>query len=326
MQPDGNPRTGDRGETWIADMVRAVTALHVEPSDHEKLSRIATLLGMAKGAPARQAPGGGAAPRAAPPSPPASSGVESARQKPSAGHGRVEAQDERLQVLRPVSTPAPDDRRSWSEPALAEQRRGRAEDPPFETLLPPTSESATLHLVLSRVVREGPVDVNALLDTVCRGDVLSQLPREPVRTLRFGVQVLVDLGMGMQPFHRDQSELVRRIGALAGEHSRDVRYFSESPLHGSGKEAGWSWKAYEPPPPGARVLILSDFGLHAEDVTPQLKNEWLQTVQLIKRAGCRPLALVPAPPEAWPHWLVALMPVLSWDRRTTTARVHAVLS
>lgn len=326
MQPGVDRWVSRRGENWIADMARAVTALGVDASDHETLSRIAALLGMEKAAPARSPAGDEPVQRAVPPVATAGPAAEPTKPASHPPRGPAGLPEEPLQVLSPVSTQPPDAGRGWSEPALAEQQRKKPESLPHQPLLPPTSESATLHLLLSRVVREGPVDVGALLDTVCRGDVLSQLPREPVRTLRFGVQVLVDLNVGMQPFHRDQAELVRRIGALAGEHSCDVKYFSESPLQRSGAEAGWTWRAYEPPPPGARVLVLSDFGLHTGGATPQLEAEWRHTAQLIRRAGCRPLALVPSPPELWPRWLQGLMPVLSWDRQTTTARVHSALS
>ncbi|MEU6987279.1 hypothetical protein ABZ946_28225 [Streptomyces sp. NPDC046324] len=315
-----------RGENWIADMARAVTALGVETSDHATLSRIAALLGMEKAAPARPPAGDERLQRALSSEATVSPTAEPSKPASQPSRGPAELPEEPLQVLRPVSAQTLGSKRGWSEPPLAEQQRSNPEPLPHQPLLPPTSESATLHLLLSRVVREGPVDVAALLDTVCRGDVLSQLPREPVRTLRFGVQVLVDLGVGMQPFHRDQAELVRRVNALAGEHSCDIKYFSESPLQRSGAAAGWTWKAYEPPPPGARVLVLSDFGAHTGGATPQLETEWRQTAQLIRRAACRPLALIPSPPELWPPWLQRLMPVLSWDRQTTTARVHSALS
>ncbi|XUZ27259.1 hypothetical protein ACQVDT_20955 [Streptomyces sp. RMIT01] len=325
MEQRDAPQAGRRGENWIADMARVVTALGISPSDHETLSRVAGLLGMERAAPVRSAGREEPARRPAP----ATAGT------PVTGHGKATAPrlreptgfPDELQILKPIGMQqAPNTGRGWSEPALAEQQSRKPEPLPHQPLLPPASESATLHLLLSRVVHEGPVDVDALLDTVCRGDALSQLPREPVRTLRFGVQVLVDLNVGMQPFHRDQAELVRRIGALAGEHNCSTRYFSQSPLQRSGARAGWSWKAYEPPPPGARVLVLSDFGMNTGGATAELQGEWRRTVQLIRWASCRPLALVPAPPERWPHWLPALMPVLSWDRYTTTARVHSALS
>ncbi|MFB7360225.1 hypothetical protein [Streptomyces gardneri] len=311
-------------------MARVVASIGVDPSDHEMLSRIASLLGMSREAtaarllpgeePARLASSAPAGRFPVPEEEPARSAL------PETGR-HLQVPEEALQVLSPISTGMAAAERSWTEPALAEQpRHAPQQDAPHQTLLPPSSEAATLHLLLSRVVPEGPVDVGLLLERVCRGDVLSQLPREPVRTLRFGVQVLVDLGMGMQPFYRDQSELVTRIGSLAGRHSRDVKYFSGTPLHRSGPGAGWTWRAYEPPPPGARVLILSDFGLNEGGMASEHEDDWCEVVRLIRRAGCRPLALVPAPSAQWPPWLVALMPVLAWDRCTTTAHVYAALS
>ncbi|MGW0778841.1 hypothetical protein ACWD01_35695 [Streptomyces sp. NPDC002835] len=74
------------------------------------------------------------------------------------------------------------------------------------------------------------------------------------------------------------------------------------------------------------MIVLSDFGQNTGAVLPEQEADWRKVAGLIRRAGCHPLALVPAPPDRWPRWLAALMPVFSWDRGTTTARVHAALS
>jgi hypothetical protein len=200
---------------------------------------------------------------------------------------------------------------------------------PYESLLPPSSEAATLHVLVSRRVPEGPVDVDRLLDRLAENVAVEELPRQPVRTLRFGVQVLVDLGEGMEPFWRDEVELVDRVTSVAGPQSCQVRYFSGCPLHRSGEGAGWTWKPYRPPARGAKVLVLSDFGCNADrsaTAAARLHKDWQETVGIMRRHGCSPVALVPLPRTGIPSWVSGLMPVLSWDRTTTTAQAQVGLS
>ncbi|MFK4222175.1 hypothetical protein [Streptomyces sp. NPDC019890] len=218
--------------------------------------------------------------------------------------------------------------RSWTQPVLQERpvRRSHRRSL-YQPLLPPRTEAAILRLLLSRVVNEGPIDVERMLTTLASGSYVSELPRQPIRTLRFGVQVLVDLGVGMQLFMRDQQELLERIAAIVGRHTCDVRYFGGSPLR-NGASGGWTWKPYVAPPLGTRVLILSDFGQHqaphaSEAAAPR---DWQKTVTILQRGGCLPVGLTPLPPARQPAWLRALMPVLTWDRTTTAATAYARLA
>nr|WSZ19377.1 hypothetical protein OH837_41745 [Streptomyces canus] len=193
-------------------------------------------------------------------------------------------------------------------------------------LFPPRSESAILRLLLSRVVHEGPIDVQKILTAMAHGHHVAELPRLPVRTLRFGVQVLVDIGEGTRLFARDQQQLLNRITAIAGEHACDVRYFAQNPLR-SGPSAGWSWKPYTAPPAGTRIVIVSDFGHNAVPRAEQANNRkgWQRAAALWHRAGCLPVGLAPLSPRQQPAWLRTLMPVLSWDRSTTASTAHARL-
>ncbi|MEU2742192.1 hypothetical protein ABZ656_44595 [Streptomyces sp. NPDC007095] len=318
------------GEIWIADMARVVTSLGVDLADHVTLTEIAELLGMQMPAPVRRAsqtgaPHSGAVPPSPQPPPPA-------RPSAPATESASPAQpfpDEPTPLLTPLSS-GQSEPRAWAEPALALQDQQPAAHPaPYEPLLPPSSEAATLHAVLSRIVFEGPVDLERLLDLVAENAFVTELPRRPVRTLRFGVQLLVDLGEGMQPFLRDEMEILERVAAIAGRHSCEVRYFTDCPLHRCGEGAGWTWKPYRPPASGAKVLVLSDFGQHGNSggsAAYRLRRDWEAAVDLMRRNGCLPAALAPMPPDRFPAWLTSLMPVLSWDRTTTTARALIGLS
>ncbi|MFF2535894.1 hypothetical protein [Streptomyces cyaneofuscatus] len=319
---------------WVGDLARALTRLGVDHGDREAVRRIAVLLGLRgpvpgpEPAPRWQAPSAPEAEeerRAAPPPPlraeDAAALPDNAESPPSTTEGAAGP----LPLLTPLAG-ASGARPAWRFPALAERGDGPAEaEPAHHSLLPPNSETATLQTVLSRTVPEGEIDTHRLLEEFATGRPLQDLPRLPVRTLRFGTQVLVDLGPGMEMFARDQEELVNRITVIVGRHATDVLYFAVSPLNHVGPGAGWTWRPYRPPAAGTRVLILSGFGcnLPGSGPSPMLWQEWQEVTALLRRSGCRPAALVPLPPDRFPAPLTSLMPVVSWDRSTTTVQAES---
>ncbi|MFJ2008305.1 hypothetical protein [Streptomyces chartreusis] len=330
--PDGEALDVPRGipEIWIADMARVVMALEVAASDHRQRGEIAQLLGMIAPEPAHQAAPSARGGQHLPPS--ASSAAPAKKRLRPVEERTVPARqlpDERTSLLPPLST-GQSGPRTWGEPMLRAAPPAQGASPlPYQSLLPPSSEAATLHVLLSRTVPEGPVDLDRLLDGLAGNVAVEELPRQPVRTLRFGVQILVDLGEGMEPFWRDETELVDRVTAIAGRQACQVRYFSGCPLRRSGEGAGWTWKPYRPPARGAKVLVLSDFGCNADSgasAAARLRKDWQESVEIMRRHGCPAVALVPVPRKSIPSWVSDLMPVLSWDRTTTTAQAQVGLS
>lgn len=319
---------GPRGQIWLGDVARAVAALGVDAADLATVSRIANLLGMEISG---SAPSPGASGRRDPapppePDPPSRDAQDDA--SPTVETPEPPSPQPNVPVLEPVAarggTP-----RNWREPALAAAGQSvAAQRPALQTLLPPHSEAATLRLLVSRLVAEGPVDVDRLLDLICTATPVPELPRRPVRTLRFGVQILVDLGEGMEPFLRDAMHVVDRVRAISGRHGTDVRYFADCPLDRCGPGAAWTWEPYRSPAAGTRALVLSDFGRRLEAtgrLPAHYAGNWRRTADLVRHNGCSPVALVPVPTERWPRWLTGVMPSLCWDRTTTAAAALSAL-
>jgi hypothetical protein len=221
---------------------------------------------------------------------------------------RVEA------VLLPDSLDEPDERLPF--PA---ERPARL---PHLPLLVPRWTGAILRSVVSRRVGDGPVDVAALTDLIARGRPVDRFPRLAVPTLRYGVQVLVDRGGGMQPFRRDQNQLAETIRAVVGERLVEVGFFSDVPLRGTGPGPRWTRTGYRPPEPGRPVLLLTDFGIGGplDDPRRAVRDEWEEFAAVVTRAGCGIAALCPYPPERRPDWVSRLCPVIHWDRATTAGR------
>jgi hypothetical protein len=189
-------------------------------------------------------------------------------------------------------------------------------------LLPPRSSRSILQALLSKEVREGPVDIDALVTEVAFNAFHGRIPREPVRTLRFGVQVLVDQGDSMTPFAEDQDQITRQVRDLVGVNRTDVRYFADSPLWGTGYGPPWTWRRYQPPEPKTRILLLSNLGagVSPTDLTGDVRAEWEHFAELVARHECDAVLLVPYPVGRLPGWITRLFAVATWDRSLTTGR------
>jgi hypothetical protein len=192
-----------------------------------------------------------------------------------------------------------------------------------EPLLPPRSAAAILLTMIARNTEDGPLDVAAIVEMLARRQAVERLPREVRPTLRFGVQVLVDLGLAMQPFAQDQVQVVAQVRGVAGPERTSVLYFADSPTRGAGPGPRRTWRRYEPPQRGTRVIVLSDCGLSGPALHPRRSQpeEWQSLAGQLRREECDPVALIPLPVVRWPRWLSTLMPLVCWDRNTTAASV-----
>jgi hypothetical protein len=308
-----------RSEIWVADLARAFAAL--QPRTAEERAAIGRLLGFEPAlAPSPAVPG---SPRpesaeAGLPFPP-----DRRRRIPSlplprrtrpGGSRRDQARPVMLSPVGQDPVPAV----TWmTEPlrfATSEQLR---ELPPYTPLLAPRSTTATLQTVLGRLVPEGPVDVSLAVDRLARLEPLTRLPRRGRRSLRFGVQVLVDWGEGMEPFRRDQVELARRVAWVTGPEQTQILYFNGSPFRGAGPGAVWTWEPYRSPPAGTRVLILSDLGISGRGRSRTA--DWSGLARLLAAQDCTAVALVPYPPGRWPAPHHRPFPLVPWDRKVTAA-------
>ncbi|MEV0220068.1 hypothetical protein [Streptomyces sp. NPDC050704] len=315
-----------RAQIWVGDVVRA---LEVARTESEQV-RVLEMLGFAPGV---VPPVDRGTPFAGPDRPPTRTPAEASRQgrSPEPGHepppspspeDETDGVDvaEELPLLRPARVEAVNAPREPVEP-LARPTSERAPLPHLPLFVPGWT-SAIVRAMISRRVPEGTVDIPSLVDTLAHGRPVSRLPRLPVPTMRYGVQVLVDRGAGMQPFRRDQNQLLERIRAVVGPSLVEVGYFSGAPQRGTGPGARWTRTAYAPPESGRPVLLLSDLGLGGPSDAPRrgTREDWEHFVGLVTLAGCGVVALSPYPARRWPRWMTSLLPLVSWDRTTTVGR------
>lgn len=216
----------------------------------------------------------------------------------------------------------------WRAAVLPRARRARRAPDPGHQLFAPRSSAAILHLALAQPAPDGPVEVSALIDRLARCRPVDTLPRRSTPTLRFGVDVLVDTGIGMELFDRDVRDLIRQVRRVAGAGQTAVTRFAYAPPRGAGNGPKATWGRYQPPHPRTRILVLSDFGMGgpAIDYRRASADEWVDFARQIRRHGCAAVALTPYPRRRWPDWLPALFPVVPWDRNVTVGQVAARMS
>jgi hypothetical protein len=194
--------------------------------------------------------------------------------------------------------------------------------PPLTPLLSPGTTPAILQALLQAQAMDGEPDVARMVEHVARGLPLTRIIRRPRPTMRFGTQVLLDTGESMEPFARDQRELVARIKDVVGADGVEPVSFADAPLRGVRRGRARAREPYRPPPPGTRVLVVSDLGIGGRALNPMRAGaeEWLDFVETVERAQCRAVALVPFPPTRIPTSLAVRLPVITWDRSTDVRR------
>ncbi|TCO52942.1 hypothetical protein [Actinocrispum wychmicini] len=207
----------------------------------------------------------------------------------------------------------------WSDmPALPSAASVVRREPPHVPLFRLGAARGILQATVSRAEADGEVDVPAVLRFLAAAKPLPRLPRRQRPTLRYGVQLLIDHARGMSLFERDQATLRVDLTRLVGAAAMSVWHFEGTP------EVGLDDEPYHLP--AARtVVVVSTFGARPAYDSSFAPGQWAALVDAWRRHGIKPVALAPVPRDRFPHWLTALMPVVTWDRSTTVAAVRAAM-
>src|SRR5206468_10029090 len=91
--------------------------------------------------------------------------------------------------------------------------------PPIMPLLRPKWSRGVLAAANETTVSDGPIDVERMVERAARVEPVVTVPRLPRPSLHRGVQLLVDIGEGMQPFRRDQEVLVEVARETVGRRA-----------------------------------------------------------------------------------------------------------
>lgn len=225
---------------------------------------------------------------------------------------------EEVPELEPVATeeqwPIPE---GWREVDKLEPVEARHRDPnlPYRSLFSPIG---TLPLLTASVATDGPggpIDIESLVARLSRAQPVTEIPHLPRPSLFRGVRVLAEVSPSMEPFERDQLELIEELRGLVGRSMVEVEWYDESPLRGCGTDSLGCWKPFTPPHPGTPVLVLGDLGIAAD--RGDIEAEWHQLSEMLARRESRLVALVPYPAHRWPRRLLGVVDMVVWDRSTS---------
>jgi hypothetical protein len=200
-------------------------------------------------------------------------------------------------------------------------------NPPIQPLFDRLRRRGLLSSALATHIEEGDLDVERIVSAVSAGEPLQFLPRLPVPTLRRGVQVLLDVGQGMDPFAEDQHGLVRALDDVLADDRLEVLRFNGCPTRGVRGESESSYRAWRPPPQGMPLLAVTDLGIGGPmlDSERATTAEWLTFAHRLREAGYDIVVFVPYEATRWPRRLQSAMKLIHWSERTTVGAVRRAL-
>jgi hypothetical protein len=301
-------------EILLGDLARA--AVRLEPGNARTVEAIASMLGLDHRRPTR------AVSRAEHRDErrAASAGTTSAATEPT---GERPPDLDALPLLRQIRRRRAPPSTPWSQaaplPPVGERHLyGRL---PYEPLFEPRWTRELLYAAIGTDVPSEELDVEAAVERVASGRPLEELPRRRRRSATFGVQLLVDGGVGMEPFRRDCVAAAAALRRVVGRTRVSTLHFEATLRGGVGAEPFGARSAYAPPESGTPVLLLSDLGMVPVPDRPPA-DEWIELAGRLARRGSALVAFVPYPADRWPVRLARAVALVQWDRVTTVASAN----
>ena len=317
-----------RGPVSLGDVVRV--NIELRPGDAETAETIREMLGIEHAPVASAQPGVG---EWSPSLPGPATPVRPVRLPPKPASASSSASGKGRTIVKTVKTatsssPATTQRPVWLEqPGDSLGPAGHAAPPAPLPLFGPPRGRSILSAALATTVAEGDVDIDQVTGTIAERRPLRELPRHPVPTLRRGVQLLLDVSAGMDPYRADQQTLRKALDDILSDDRFEVVSFAGCPSRGAGSGAREQWSAWEPPPAGTPILAVTDLGIGSTpfDEDRASTAEWLRFAQRVRSEGFVLLALVPYEARRWPAALARAMTLLHWSERTTVGEVRRAL-
>lgn len=192
--------------------------------------------------------------------------------------------------------------------------------PALDPLAPWSRLGPRLHRALNVGVRGRSVDVPALVARVARGELVRDVPRRVRRAWPQRAVVLIDRATRLIPFWTDQAAVCEQLKRACGARALEFRVLLEGP--GGRVLASRDGRAVDPRriPVGEPVLALSDLGCYDEDLA--VTRAWHRLARELRRAGCFPRSLVPAPAPRWRAAVARSWGARAWERERGRGVAH----
>lgn len=199
--------------------------------------------------------------------------------------------------------------------------------PPYRPLFLERRWRALARSMFATYVPTSKIDLRVVMRHVRSGRPLEFLPLLLQPSLRRGVVLILDRSQSMQPFWRDETELVERCRKVVGAPGVRSYLVETDPWSDAGPRLRWLQPEPEHFDARTPVVIVSDFELGRE-LTPRsaLLAPWLPLLERARSAGTPVLALIPVNRTLWPMPLTeAIANAIVWDNDTTTGAVRRTL-
>jgi hypothetical protein len=195
---------------------------------------------------------------------------------------------------------------------------------PFAGLFAGRDAVDLLRLSASVLAPTDRIDVPQVTNELANGRPLLSLPYLAALSFGLGAQVLVDVGVSMQPFWDDQQALMQRIRTLL-RGLADIRYFADDPALGAGPDRRKrSWTPYVLPRPETPVIAVSDLGC---GFPPRVRatRAWLALANRLHRRNSRVVAFAPVRLSRVPLPLRHAVEIVVWDRSARRQNLSRLL-
>ena len=195
--------------------------------------------------------------------------------------------------------------------SITQAKKANTQVPVLQPLSPWRRIWPFLRAVLGAQDQSRQLDLDRIVRSLARGEVLRRLPCLSRAGWAMTAQVLVDLDPQIHFFWNDFYELIERLQGMRGRMGLDLLCFEDGPLRpctALDPERRDQQIPYRPPEPGTPILILSDLGL-----LNKREQGWLILGRRLQRAGLRPVVLMPCPERYWCGELAELFQLKVWD-------------
>ncbi len=198
---------------------------------------------------------------------------------------------------------------------------------PTAPLFPARTRRAILTAVLATLVYEGDIDLEEIVALIAAARPLASVPRLRTFTLRRGVQVLADIGGGMDPYRSDVEQILGDFDDLLTDDRMAIFHFVRTPAAGVFQENATHVEPWQPPPRDTPIVMVTDLGIGGPAIAEDRASaaEWMAFARAVRLSGRPLLALVPYEARRWPPSLARAMTVLHWSERTTVGEVRRAM-
>ena len=237
---------------------------------------------------------------------------------PNLGEGTVQSLPPSVQKLKPVRQ---DTRAAASpDPIGARTPTVQRTVPDFEGLLTERDGIELMRLAASVPSPTDRVDVDRVVQHLAYANPLTELPRVHVKSLAFGAQILVDVGLSMQQFYEDQQDVVKRVADKLRNFA-DIKYFADDPMQGCGPERRrFTWSDYQLPRPQVPVIALTDLGCGYPRRVEAIRA-WMHLAERLRRRPSRVVVFAAVTLKRIPDELARAVDLVAWDRSAVRRNV-----